>query len=135
MIDSHHDGVHLSVESCPHYLALCAEEVEDGATYFKCCPPIREAANRERLWDGLGAGLIDLVVSDHSPSTPELKNIGNGDFGAAWGGIARSSSHCRSFGHKHSRTGVLIGPGLWLDVLWAGSPRRLAAQGRDLGRQ
>ena len=89
MIESaRRDGVHLTVESCPHYLALCAEEIEDGATYFKCCPPIREAANREMLWDGLGAGLIDLVVSDHSPSTPELKNIGNGDFGAAWGGIA-----------------------------------------------
>jgi allantoinase len=82
------DGVRLSVESCPHYLTLCAEEIADGATYFKCGPPIREAANREKLWGGLRSKLIDLVVSDHSPSTPELKNIGDGDFGAAWGGIA-----------------------------------------------
>jgi allantoinase len=82
------DGVLLTVESCPHYLTLCAEEIADGATYFKCGPPIREAANREKLWGGLRAKLIELVVSDHSPSTPELKNIGEGDFGAAWGGIA-----------------------------------------------
>jgi allantoinase len=85
---AHRDGVFLTVESCPHYLTLCAEEIEDGATYFKCCPPIREAANRELLWGGLASGTIDLVVSDHSPSTPELKNTGNGDFGAAWGGIS-----------------------------------------------
>jgi allantoinase len=82
------DGVLLTVESCPHYLSLCAEEIADGATYFKCGPPIREAANRELLWDGLRANLVDIIVSDHSPSTPELKNVGNGDFGAAWGGIA-----------------------------------------------
>ena len=81
-------GVDLSVETCPHYLFFDAEEVPDGATEFKCCPPIREARNRERLWAGLGAGDIDLVVSDHSPSTPELKRAGGGDFGHAWGGIA-----------------------------------------------
>ncbi len=82
------DRVSLTVESCPHYLTLGAEDIDDGATYFKCCPPIRETANRELLWGGLRANLIDLVVSDHSPSTPELKTRGNGDFGAAWGGIA-----------------------------------------------
>lgn len=89
MIESaRRDGVSLTVESCPHYLTLCAEEIGDGATYFKCGPPIREAANRELLWGGLKSNLIDIIVSDHSPSTPELKNIGEGDFGAAWGGIA-----------------------------------------------
>jgi allantoinase len=89
MIESaRRDKVSLTVESCPHYLTLCSEDIEDGATYFKCCPPIRETANRELLWGGLKANLIDLVVSDHSPSTPELKTRGNGDFGAAWGGIA-----------------------------------------------
>jgi allantoinase len=73
-------------------LVFAAEEVADGATEFKCCPPIREAGNREALWTGLGAGDIDLVVSDHSPSTPELKwapgGPTDGDFGLAWGGIA-----------------------------------------------
>ena len=89
MIDSaRRDGVFLTVESCPHYLALCAEEISDGSTYRKCCPPIREAANRELLWGGLRSDIVDLVVSDHSPSTTELKNRGDGDFGAAWGGIA-----------------------------------------------
>jgi allantoinase len=89
MIESaRRDGVFLTVESCPHYLSLTAEEIDDGATYFKCGPPIRETENREELWGGLRSNLIDMVVSDHSPSTPQLKTAGNGDFGAAWGGIA-----------------------------------------------
>jgi allantoinase len=82
------DGVALSVETCPHYLSFTAEEIGDGATQFKCCPPIRESENRERLWLGLADGVIDCVVSDHSPCTPELKRFDAGDFGAAWGGIA-----------------------------------------------
>ncbi|MDQ6716592.1 MAG: allantoinase AllB [Actinomycetota bacterium] len=82
------DGVRLSVETCPHYLSFAAEQIPDGATAFKCCPPIREAENREALWAGLAGGDIDLVVSDHSPSTPELKHLDTGDFGTAWGGIA-----------------------------------------------
>lgn len=82
------EGLDLSVETCPHYLFFEAEEVPDGATEFKCCPPIREAANRQRLWAGLGAGDIDMVVSDHSPSTLELKRPPGSDFGDAWGGIA-----------------------------------------------
>ena len=82
------DGVPLTVETCPHYLTLAAEDVADGATQFKCCPPVRDAANADGLWDGLADGLIDLVVSDHSPSTPELKSLDDGDFGTAWGGIS-----------------------------------------------
>ena len=82
------DGVRVSVETCPHYLTFCAEEVPDGATEYKCCPPIRSAENRDRLWAALDAGLIDFVVSDHSPCTPELKLREAGDFAAAWGGIA-----------------------------------------------
>ncbi|MEC3976358.1 allantoinase AllB [Amycolatopsis sp. H20-H5] len=82
------DGVSLTAETCPHYLSFTAEEIRDGATQFKCCPPIREAANRELLWQGLADGVIDCVVSDHSPCTPELKRFDSGDFGLAWGGIA-----------------------------------------------
>ncbi len=82
------DGVRLSVETCPHYLTFSAEEIPDGATEFKCCPPIRETDNRDLLWRGLVEGDIDLVVTDHSPSTVELKRAGDGDFGLAWGGIA-----------------------------------------------
>ena len=81
-------GVRVSAETCPHYLALTAEEVPDGATPFKCCPPIRGAANREALWRGLADGIIGCVVSDHSPCPPSLKRPDTGDFGAAWGGIA-----------------------------------------------
>jgi allantoinase len=82
------DGVRVTAETCPHYLALSAEEVPDGATQFKCCPPVREASNRELLWQGLAGGTIDGVVSDHSPCLPELKRLDSGDFGAAWGGIS-----------------------------------------------
>ena len=82
------DGARVTAETCPHYLSFCAEEVPDGATEFKCCPPIRDAANREGLWAGLAEGLIGTVVSDHSPCPPGLKQRESGDFGAAWGGIS-----------------------------------------------
>ncbi|PFG30726.1 allantoinase AllB [Paramicrobacterium agarici] len=80
------DGVRLTVETCPHYLSLAAEEIPDGATAYKCCPPIREQANCDLLWHGLLDGTIDCIVSDHSPSTAELKSTG--DFGTAWGGVS-----------------------------------------------
>ncbi|MCX4528839.1 MULTISPECIES: allantoinase AllB [unclassified Streptomyces] len=79
------EGVRITVESCPHFLTLTAEEIPDGATEFKCCPPIREAANQDLLWDALADGTIDCIVSDHSPSTADLKT---GDFATAWGGIS-----------------------------------------------
>src|SRR5688572_14629502 len=82
------EGVQISAETCLHYLAFTAEEIGDGATHFKCAPPIREAANRELLWAGLRAGTIGMVVSDHSPCTPALKKPQTGDFMGAWGGIA-----------------------------------------------
>ena len=81
-------GVRVTAETCPHYLALAAEDVPDGATRFKCCPPVRERANQAALWTGLLDGTIDCVVSDHSPCPPALKRPETGDFAAAWGGIA-----------------------------------------------
>ncbi len=82
------EGVPVSAETCPHYLSFAAEEIPDGATSFKCAPPIRERKNREALWDALREGLIDQVVTDHSPSTLALKCSGSGDFVKAWGGIS-----------------------------------------------
>jgi allantoinase len=81
-------GARVSVETCPHYLTFAAEEIPDGATSFKCAPPLRGGANREQLWDGLERGIIDLVASDHSPAPAALKRLDSGDFMAAWGGIA-----------------------------------------------
>jgi allantoinase len=81
-------GVKITAETCPHYLSLSSEEIPDGATAFKCAPPIREKANQENLWKGLKNEGIVQVVTDHSPSTPNLKCIGSGDFTKAWGGIA-----------------------------------------------
>ena len=81
-------GLPLSAETCPHYLHFTAEAIPDGATSFKCAPPIRSAANREQLWKALAAGVLDFVASDHSPCTPQLKAIEAGDFVAAWGGVS-----------------------------------------------
>ena len=82
------EGLPLTVETCPHYLTFAAEEIPDGATHFKCCPPVRERENRERLWEALKDGVIDMIVSDHSPCTADLKLMERGDFLEAWGGIA-----------------------------------------------
>ncbi len=99
-------GAALTAETCPHYLALAAEDVPDGATAYKCAPPIRATANRNRLWTALGDGTIALVASDHSPCPPDLKRLDDGDFARAWGGIASLQlalsvvwTHARSRGH------------------------------------
>jgi allantoinase len=82
------EGLPLTVETCPHYLVFDADSIPDGAAEFKCCPPIRDAGNREALWDALAEGIIDAVVSDHSPSTIAEKRRGGGDLRQAWGGIS-----------------------------------------------
>ena len=78
----------ITVETCPHYLTFSAEEIPDGATQYKCAPPIRTAENRERLWQGLAEGAIDFIASDHSPCPPEMKHLEKGRFDLAWGGIS-----------------------------------------------
>jgi len=82
------EGLRFSAETCPHYLTIAAENIPDGKTLFKCCPPIRENANREHLWQAIRDGRLDFIVSDHSPCTPELKHIDTGDIEKAWGGIS-----------------------------------------------
>jgi allantoinase len=86
--DARREGLPITVETCPHYLTIAEEQIPAGATQFKCCPPIRDDANREALWQALLDGDIDIVVTDHSPSTVELKFSHGGDFQKAWGGIA-----------------------------------------------
>eukprot|EP00850_Spirogloea_muscicola_P018997 SM000180S03522 [mRNA] locus=s180:106270:110702:- [translate_table: standard] len=81
-------GADLTVETCPHYLTFSAEEIQRGDTRFKCAPPIRPAAMRELLWDGLLNGQIDLLSSDHSPAPPEMKRLEECNFLRAWGGIS-----------------------------------------------
>ncbi|KAF8424222.1 hypothetical protein BGX38DRAFT_1237980 [Terfezia claveryi] len=106
-------GVNITVETCFHYLALAAENIKDGDTRHKCCPPIRQARNQEGLWEALKAGEIATVVSDHSPCTPDLKLFSEGDFFQAWGGISTV--------------------GLGLSVLWTeGRPRGITLE--DISR-
>ncbi|HEY9283860.1 MAG TPA: allantoinase AllB, partial [Pyrinomonadaceae bacterium] len=100
------EGVRITAETCPHYLAFAAEEIADGATEFKCCPPVRERENREWLWAALAEGTIGMIVSDHSPCPPDMKRPEDGDFLRAWGGIASLQlrlpvvwTHARRRGH------------------------------------
>ena len=81
-------GVPITVETCPHYLTFAAEDIRPGSTAFKCAPPIRGGDQRDRLWQALGSGKIDLIATDHSPAPPDLKRLSDGDFVRAWGGIA-----------------------------------------------
>ncbi len=85
------EGLRVTVETCPHYLHFAAEEIPDGSTLHKCAPPIRSRANREALWQAVRDGLIDLIVTDHSPCPPEWKRLQEGRFDLAWGGIASLS--------------------------------------------
>jgi allantoinase len=86
--DARAEGLPVTVETCPHYLSFSAETIPDAAPQFKCCPPIRDGGNREALWQALREGIIDCIVSDHSPATAEEKNRGAGDLQQAWGGVS-----------------------------------------------
>ena len=97
-------GVPVTVETCAHYLWFAGEEIPDGATELKCAPPIRSATNRDALWDALDAGLIDMVITDHSPCPPAMKRRDESRWDLAWGGIASL--------------------GLALPVLWTAMARR-----------
>jgi allantoinase len=106
------EGVTVTAETCPHYLMLTADDIADGATEFKCAPPIREAGHRAALWDALQEGVLDLVATDHSPAPPVLKCPG--DFARAWGGIASLE--------------------LSLPVVWTAGQRHAQLQPTDLAR-
>jgi allantoinase len=85
------EGLAVSVETCPHYLHLTSDAIADGATIHKCAPPIRGGENCEKLWQGLSDGVIDFVVTDHSPCPPGMKRLDEGNFRTAWGGISSLS--------------------------------------------
>jgi allantoinase len=121
----------ISVETCPHYLHLCSEEIASGATLKKCAPPIRNRENREALWQGLRDGVIDLVATDHSPCPPEMKQMERGDFRAAWGGIPSVSLALSLMWTQGSRRGFSL-----IDVVhWmAEGPANLAGLQDRKGR-
>jgi allantoinase len=103
------ENVRLTAETAPHYLHFAAEDVPDGATWFKCAPPIRERANRELLWEALRQGLVEMVVSDHSPCIPQLKRTEEGDFMGAWGGIAGLQFGCAAVWTEAKKRGFGLG--------------------------
>ena len=103
------EGLPITVESCPHYLHFVAEDIADGATLFKCAPPIRSKANRDLLWQGLREGTIDMIVTDHSPCPPEMKRLQEGRFDLAWGGIASLSVALPAIWTECRRRGFSLG--------------------------
>ena len=125
------EGLPITVETCPHYLCFSAEQVRDGATEFKCAPPIRAAANREVLWTALREGLIDLLATDHSPCLPSMKMREQGDFKRAWGGISSLSVSLAACWTEARQRGFGFGD----MVRWmAEKPAELAGVGVHKGR-
>ena len=125
------EGLPITVETCPHYLCLEAESIPDGATLYKCAPPIRDHANREALWEALFEGVIDFVISDHSPCTPSLKLLDTGDFQRAWGGIASLQLGLPAVWSEARRRGAdLLRLSTWLSA----RPAAFAGVGRRKGR-
>jgi allantoinase len=102
------EGLPVTVETCPHYLFFAAEEIADGATQFKCAPPIRGFENQRLLWDALRDGVIDLIATDHSPCPPALKRPDTGNFAQAWGGIASLSVALSAIHTRHSDVNDLV---------------------------
>ena len=137
-------SVPITAETCPHYLTFAAGEIADGATEFKCAPPIRAAAHRDALWDGLWSGALDLIATDHSPAPPEIKRPGGvGDFMAAWGGIASlelslAATWTASLSTCSGRCGFSVSgerSGLsWLARWMSAAPASLAGLGARKGR-
>jgi allantoinase len=125
------EGLGVSVETCPHYLHVCAETIANGATLSKCAPPIRSRENCERLWQGLREGTIDLVVTDHSPCPPALKRLAESNFRTAWGGIASLSVALPLMWTEASRRGFTV---LDLARWMASAPARLAGCDTRKGR-
>ncbi len=124
------EGLPLTVETCPHYLHCAAEGIPDGATLFKCAPPIRSAANRELLWAGLLDGTIDLIATDHSPCPAGMKRLETGSFQQAWGGIASLSTALSVLWTECARRGVSLGK----LVRWtSAAPALLAGIDADVG--
>ena len=129
--DAKRRGLPITVETCPHYLHLCSEDISNGATLNKCAPPIRDRANREALWQGLREAVIDLVVTDHSPCTPAMKQLERGDFRSAWGGIPSVSLALSLMWTEASRRNFsLIDIARWM----AEGPARLAGIEERKGR-
>lgn len=124
-------GLPITVETCPHYLCLEAEAIPDGATQFKCAPPIREHENREALWQALFEGVIDFVISDHSPCAPALKVPDRGDFHAAWGGIASLQLGLGAVWSEAKRRGATLPQ---LSEWMSRAPARFAGFGARKGR-
>jgi allantoinase len=83
-------GLDVTCETCAHYLFFTDEDVELIGANAKCAPPIRDAAERDALWQSVRTGEIAMITSDHSPSPPEMKQ--QADFFAIWGGIAGCQS-------------------------------------------
>jgi allantoinase len=127
LAEARNRGVPITAETCVQYLWFTAEEIPDGATEFKCAPPIRSAANREALWAALESGLIDLVATDHSPCPPAMKRRDEGRWDLAWGGIASLGLALPVMGTAMERRGMDLNKGMERLAAWmSAAPAELA---------
>jgi allantoinase len=125
------EGLAVSVETCPHYLHLTSDAIANGATTHKCAPPIRSRENCEKLWQGLRDGVIDFVVTDHSPCLPAMKRLDEGNFRTAWGGISSLSVALPVMWTEASRRGFSLSDiARWM----AEGPARLAGAQKHKGQ-
>ncbi|WP_405098859.1 allantoinase AllB [Oceanobacillus sp. FSL H7-0719] len=92
ILKAREEGLDVTVESCPHYFAMSAEDVEKIGPYAKCQPPLRKKADHDNLWEELMNGNIDWLTSDHSPCTEDLKTNADNLF-EAWGGISGAQNN------------------------------------------
>jgi allantoinase len=124
-------GVRVTAETCPHYLFFDADHIPNGATEFKCAPPIRHRRDSDGLWRALDEGALDMIVSDHSPCPPILKRKDAGDFFVAWGGIASLQLGASVvWTRMHQRSLSIERLGAWM----CSAPARLVGLDRVKGR-
>jgi allantoinase len=88
--EARRQGIDVSAETCPHYLLYSSRDLDHLGGAGKCSPPFRSPEDRDGLWRQLADGVLPMIVSDHSPSTLELKQ--GPDFFKLWGGISGCQS-------------------------------------------
>jgi allantoinase len=125
------EGLPITVETCPHYLLFDADAIPDGATQFKCAPPIRKKETQDALWEALADGTLDFLASDHSPAPPDIKELLSGDFSKAWGGIAGLQFSIPAFWREAKRRGFSLES---VQKFWSEGPANFIGFGGQKGK-
>lgn len=125
------DGIKITAETCPHYLYFSTDDIPDNETIYKCTPPIRDKKNQEKLWEGIENGTLDMIVSDHSPCTPDLKEINSCNFEKAWGGISGLQFSLQVVWTEAEKRGITLER---VSELMSANPAKLAGLEKTKGK-